>query len=142
MEQQATEVPAAQALAEGKLGWYRTRDGGLAEVLTIMHPRLEDEFPVNGFIRGDPEAEMWTFNGRAVRDDIQSQFDLITYLGTEKPKHRVKRTAEVVRYVNVYPDATSEVHPIREIAEAKALAGRIACVELRGSYEVEEKVDE
>lgn len=143
MEQQATEIPAAQALAEGKLGWYRTRDGELAEVLTITHPRLGKLWTVLGFYTTNGARQTtWDKAGQHGISGQESSFDLVTYLGTEKPKRKVKRTVEVVRWANVYPGDIFPVFGSKENADKSSASTRIACVELRGSYEVEEEVDE
>jgi hypothetical protein len=145
MEQQATEVPAAQALAEGKLGWYRTREGGLAEVLTIIDFRIKFNSPVFGLLPAEQPAS-WTRTGYRT-DCAPYDEDLITYLGTEKPKRKVMRTVEVMRWVNIYPQFTNAHDSLAmAINWEKARnpqpekSDLIACVELRGSYEVEEEV--
>jgi hypothetical protein len=148
VKQQATEVPAAQALAEGKLGWYRTRDGGLAEIIMIAPSRLLSwTYKVHGF-RNLSEKEGaretgWTAEGKySTFGDYHE--DLITYLGTTKPKRKVKRTVEVVQWANIYPHQEVICTPYETKASADDAASfhRIACVELRGSYEVEEEVDQ
>jgi hypothetical protein len=146
MEQQATEVPAAQALAEGKLGWYRTREGGLAEIIAIIPPRLGWGYTVWGFLNHIDKTKDtgWTAEGKHYMYGDRPN-DLITYLGTEKPKRKVKRTVEVVRWVNVGPSTGHLYFPTKEKADEWAAdygSDRIACVELRGSYEVEEEVEE
>ena len=51
---------------------------------------------------------------------------------------KVKRTAEVVVWLNIYPNDYTCNHRTKEEADENALGSRIACVEVRGTYEVEE----
>jgi hypothetical protein len=65
-------------------GWYRTRDGRLAEVVVS---NLKIEFPVMGYITSGTKAA-WNLNGQFSIDPITSGYDLIEYLGKERPKER------------------------------------------------------
>ena len=51
---------------------------------------------------------------------------------------KVKRTIEVVVWLNIYPDGHTCNHRTKEEADKHAVDNRISCVEMRGSYEVEE----
>ena len=51
---------------------------------------------------------------------------------------KVKRTVEERCWLNIYPRGRSDcLHPTEESAGRNATSGRIACVELRGTYEIE-----
>ncbi|MCK5020370.1 MAG: hypothetical protein KAS32_25260 [Candidatus Peribacteraceae bacterium] len=52
-----------------------------------------------------------------------------------KPKP-VMETRELSVWVNVYPSCSVE-HPNEEMADWHATSNRIACVELKGSYQIE-----
>ena len=51
---------------------------------------------------------------------------------------KVKRTIEVVVWLNIYPNGHACNHRTKEEADKHAVDNRISCVEMRGSYEVEE----
>ena len=52
---------------------------------------------------------------------------------------KVKRIVELVEWYNIYSDGSKFAHPTKEQADELAGHGRISCVEMRGSYEVEEE---
>lgn len=59
-------------------------------------------------------------------------------IGPPKPKRMMQKT--VKRWAIVYPlGRYSGLYPTKEEAESNASPGRIACVELTGTYEVEEE---
>lgn len=65
-------------------GWYRTRDGGLAECVVAD---FEMEFPVRGYISNfNPCA--WNVYGKSARDK-ERKYDLVEYLGKERPKEPI-----------------------------------------------------
>lgn len=51
---------------------------------------------------------------------------------------KVKRTVELVRWVNVHKTGNIYYHKTKELADLYKDNNTIACVEMRGSYEVEE----
>ena len=57
-------------------------------------------------------------------------------------KYRIKPKEKIVKkitvWVNAYPSHVSVSHNTKEIADVVCSERRIACVELTGSYEVEE----
>lgn len=53
------------------------------------------------------------------------------------PKKR-KVVKEIVRYANIYPNDLPNIYRTKELADMNAMITRIACVELKGTYEVEE----
>lgn len=58
-------------------------------------------------------------------------------IGPEKPKRMVKE--EVRLWLNIYPKSCCKItYSSRSRADSAAAPDRIACVELTGSYEVEE----
>jgi len=66
-------------------GWYRTRDGRLAEV--VVHRSKRTSFCAVGFIEGDDESEGWTTEGLSIIYETCVN-DLIQYLGKERPAER------------------------------------------------------
>jgi len=118
-------------------GWYRTRGGSLAEILQVDNPRLGDQYPVRGFV-GTQHNE-WTRAGYDSRGGCESHEDLITFLGTKKPREKrmVKKT--LTWWANVLEAGHVATYPTKAYADADVW-GRIACVELTGEYEVEEDV--
>ena len=65
-------------------GWYKTRDGRLAEV--VVSP-FEREFPVFGYVLGVDDCT-WTSCGEFDPDTKNGSLDLVEYLGKERPKER------------------------------------------------------
>jgi len=119
-------------------GWYRTRDGALAEVLHISDPRFRDTYSVRGFINGVKTD--WKGDGESSTHCGPARpGSLITFIGTEKPKETrmVKKT--LTRWANVYKSGVIGNFTTKENAEESSF-GCIACVELTGEYEVEEEV--
>ena len=51
---------------------------------------------------------------------------------------KVKRIVELVEWCNIYSDGSTFRHETKEQADKLASCERIACVEMRGSYVVEE----
>ena len=67
-----------------KLGYYRTRDGELAYVVSLNTRDPERLFyPVIGYTKHVYTA--WTINGYHSIKDNPTKNDLIEYLGTELP---------------------------------------------------------
>jgi hypothetical protein len=66
-----------------KSGWYKTRDGRLAEV--VMMPR-SPLYKSVGVIDGYA-SQVWLENGE-LEQDKSHPLDLIEYLGKERPKQR------------------------------------------------------
>lgn len=64
-------------------GWYRTRDGGLAECVVAD---FEMEFPVRGYI-SNFNLCAWNVYGKSARDK-ERKYDLVEYLGKERPKQK------------------------------------------------------
>jgi len=119
-------------------GFYRTRDGELAEVVQILDVRIDQ--PVLGLIftntANPPEDEAWSLGGDYYYGDCSSRSDLITFLGAKKPREKKMVKKTLTRWVNLYEyDIT--YHDSRSFADYAAAPGRIACVELTGEYEVE-----
>lgn len=122
-----------------KVGFYRTRDGETVEVVQIADPRFKSRFPLKGFdSKGEPSS--WDLDGKA--DYVPSGYDLIEYLGPTKPKQKRMVTKTVERWENIYHNGTMCIYGSKEQADRAATSGRIACVKLTGTYEVEEEVDE
>jgi len=119
-------------------GFYRTRGGELAEIVQILDPRLESSYPVRGLMGRYQEA--WTIEGFGVAAKPDSQEDLLTFLGTEKPRERRARMQTLTRWANIYEGGDVVTFATRQIADARGGQGRIACVGLTGEYEVEEDV--
>jgi len=120
-------------------GWYRTRDGALAEVVQILdlNPRLTEQYPARGLI--GLRQEEWTSAGSVFDDGYESSEDLITLLGAEKPGEKIMAKKTLTRWANVYKRGPTACFTTKENAEESS-NGRIACVELTGEYEVEEEV--
>jgi len=116
-------------------GWYRTRGGALAEVVQIVDPRLDDTYPARGLLGVYRRA--WTIVGVSLNAKPASQEDLVTFLGTEKPREKKMVKKTVTRWVNVDADGYTRTFDIREIADIEQNGDRIACVEMTGEYEVE-----
>ena len=66
---------------------------------------------------------------------VVTRVSMLTQNFTRK---KVKRTIEVVRWINIYPGGTECLHKTKEEADKHASVNRIACVKLSGTYEVEE----
>jgi len=69
------------------------------------------------------------------RDGRHSKFHThssLLLIGGEKPKTKVK----VVRWMNIYPQWTSCNFLDKQAADTNAKDSRIACVELKGEYEI------
>jgi hypothetical protein len=82
-------------------GWYRTRDGRLAEV--VYNPRQNfGSFSraAHGYIEGEGCTRMWAVDGHYCDYEGPSVgADLIEYLGKERPKQKktVKMAPALVR---------------------------------------------
>jgi len=121
-------------------GWYRMRNGNLAEVVQIMDARLGSLIPVKGFTEGKDTAVSWLLSGdqNLLSRYTPGAWDLITFLGVGKPRATRKVTKTLSVWANVYTDgAISEGHLSRERADGASARSRIACVELTGRYEIE-----
>jgi len=120
-------------------GFYRTRDGGVAEVVQILDARLREAYPARGLI--GEKTDEWTMGkGFNFDDGCASKDDLITFLGVEKPREKKMVTKTVTRWANIDADGCTRMFHIREIADSEQNCDRIACVEMTGEYEVEEDV--
>lgn len=124
-----------------KVGFYRTRDGRIAKVLTIIDARLPRLYPVLGILDG--EEEKWSTAGAANYSGRALDSDLVEYLGPTKPKQKRMVTKTVEVYMNVYQNPLNNcVYESESEANVGTDGGRIACVKLTGTYEVEEEVYE
>jgi hypothetical protein len=121
-----------------KVGFYRTRDGQIAEVLTVVHPAMCATYPLLGRV-GDSKRS-WKDTGREF--DARMPGDLVEYLGTTKPKQKKMVTKTVEYWMNFYGSGYRLIYSSKELADRAATPERIACVKLTGTYEVEEEVDE
>lgn len=121
-------------------GWYKTRGGELAEVLTVIHERLtkalsRDTESVLGFI--GERHRTWFSDGRW--DKYPTYSDLVEFLGIEKPKKKVTKSVE--RWINIYthnPMGGLIFETEEEAIRWQSSFDKIATVKLTGSYEVEE----
>lgn len=97
-------------------------------------------FPIGVFFdEGADGGECFTKDGK--RFPTAQSPDLFygppEIIGPPKPKRTVKRTLK--RWVNVYANNSgNHSFPTKEAADRYSALGRIACVELTGTYEVEE----
>lgn len=73
-------------------GWYRTRDGRLAEVVVTG---LDSGRAVIGYIVDEDDAETWDRRGCYLNPNIDSEHDLIEYLGKERPREKKKHKANL-----------------------------------------------
>ncbi len=111
-------------------GFYRMRNGEIAEVECIS--KYGD---CNRVIGGSKQCRMqWSEGGYL--DNVQTQHDLVEYIGKTLPKRKVTKTIE--KWVNVYPEEMIEIHDTEIGANKYAESNRIACVKVTGTYEVEE----
>ena len=113
-------------------GFYRTRGGEIAEVVQIMNARLEERFPARGL-----GAERWQLSGDYYDYGRKSCYDLIEFLGTEKPKEKKMVKKTLTRWANIYEGRDVATFATKEHADLRAGFCRLACVELTGEYEVE-----
>lgn len=125
-----------------KVGFYRTHDGRIVEVLIIADARLKWAFPIRGLLDGSEHS--WTSSGKYDDASRPHHADLIEYLGPTKPKQKRMVTKTVEAYMNVYPNPlNNKLHASKRLADGHAANhDRIACVKLTGTYEVEEEVYE
>jgi len=119
-------------------GWYRTREGRVVEVVQIMDKRLSVDHPAIG-LHSTVRAS-WSLNGDCYYLGREDPLDLITSLGTEKPRETKRVTKTLEYWINVYQDDTGVTFNSRMDANHAASKNRIACVALTGEYEVEEEV--
>lgn len=107
---------------------------------TVRHIFTDGLFPIGVFFdEGADDGECFTKDGKRF-PTVQSP-DLFygppEIIGPPKPKRTVKRTLK--RWVNVYANNSgNHSFPTKEAADRYSALGRIACVELTGTYEVEE----
>ena len=83
--------------------------------------------------------DWYTVNGKLFVDDFVPDlyYGPPEIIGPEKPKRMVKE--EVRLWLNIYPKSCCKItYSSRSRADSAASPDRIACVELTGSYEVEE----
>lgn len=123
-----------------KVGFYRTRGGRIAEVLTILDPRLQAREPLYGLYEG--WAVSWASGGAFVGNRTTHGQDLVEYLGPTKPKRKKMVTKTIERWENIYTNGRMCVYTTKEQADRAANLDRIACVKLTGTYEVEEEENE
>ncbi len=99
----------------------------------------EDHVPTGVLVVLDNGFRHWfDMTGRlSSLDDMPSLFWGKPRFAPEQPKRTVKKPLSA--WVNIYPFGFSHhVCASRSAADACASPGRIACVELKGEYEVEE----
>ena len=107
---------------------------------TVRHIFTDGLFPIGVFFdEGADDGECFTKDGK--RFPTAQSPDLFygppEIIGPPKPKRTVKRTLK--RWVNVYANNSgNHSFPTKEAADRYSELGRIACVELTGTYEVEE----
>lgn len=107
---------------------------------TVRHIFTDGLFPIGVFFdEGADDGECFTKDGK--RFPTAQSPDLFygppEIIGPPKPKRTVKRTLK--RWVNVYANNSgNHSFPTKEAADRYSALGRIACVELTGTYEVEE----
>ena len=99
----------------------QTRDGSEVNIYTTSAKAGNKKYPVRGEVlkkSGFWSFESWTPEGEWSACAADSDLDLVNV----PEKH--------VRYFNMYPDSGKFVQPrsSRDEADAKAAAGRIACV--------------
>lgn len=70
-------------------GWYRTRDGRLAEVVVLPFP-TPSPYPVQGYVLATDctgaVVAHWLRDG--TNGDTPRPYDLVEYLGKERPKEK------------------------------------------------------
>ena len=66
-------------------GWYRTRDGRLAEV--VCNPKGQDR-PCLGYVENELSFRSWFVNGHYHDKFPSADADLVEYLGKERPKQK------------------------------------------------------
>lgn len=85
-------------------------------------------------------CDCFTFEGKQeIRDTSPALFwDEIKIVPPPRPKRKVTKTLE--GWINLYPGGSTSgnLHPTESVADQKADPGRIACVHVTGTYEVEE----
>ena len=113
---------------------------------TVRHIFTDGLFPIGVFFdEGAEDGECFTKDGK--RFPTAQSPDLYygppEIIGPPKPKRMVKKT--VKKWANVYPwgfggicQTFGGICQTKEIADYNAGSDRIACVELTGTYEVEE----
>lgn len=77
-------------------GWYRTRDGKLAEVVVNLKCA---SLPVIGYVLDKTCGDFWRSNGHCC-DGRESPYDLVEYLGKERPKQPKKFKVKIRLYNN------------------------------------------
>jgi len=120
-------------------GFYRMRDGGIAEVVEMAHVRLRASHPARGMTDVSPEELSWTLKGALTYFENKQRQDLITFLGTERPREKKMVTKTLTGLANVYANGGMAIYTTKELAD-DCDHDRIACVEMTGEYEVEEEV--
>lgn len=116
-------------------GFYRTRNGRIAEVIQILDERLREDYHARGFIGAYPDE--WTMEkGFNFNAGHESKNDLITFLGVEKPKETRMVTKTIRYWANVLGDGAIKAYSTKDMADDYSFA-RIACVEMTGEYQVE-----
>ena len=80
-------------------GWYKTRDGRLAEV--VVTQTTSDRVLV-GYIVGAGDYEVWNKAGDFIDPSKEHGYDLIEYLGKERPKQKktVKMAPALIKEAN------------------------------------------
>jgi hypothetical protein len=103
--------------------------GGIRGVVFI---NTMSKYPVSVvFDSEDLYAEDFTIDGRLYEEHISPLLVLI-----ERPKKKIKKTIDVSAWMNVYNDGFTGLFKTELGAEQHAHS-RIACAELKGSYEIE-----
>ena len=116
-------------------GWYKTRDGRLAEVIMMPKSTL---YKAIGVIDGDI-SRVWLENGQ-LDADLSHPNDLIEYLGKERPKER--KTVKMAPALYKYTDGTYAVssYMYKSESDAKVCAGFVRW--LIDTHAVEVRVEE
>ena len=107
---------------------------------TVRRVLPDDSYPISvDFDEYEDDILCFTTDGK---DGVGDAYPDLYYgppeiIGPPKPKRTVKRTLK--RWVNVYANNSgNHSFPTKEAADRYSALGRIACVELTGTYEVEE----
>lgn len=107
---------------------------------TVRRVLPDDSYPISvDFDEYEDDILCFTTDGK---DGVGDAYPDLYYgppeiIGPPKPKRTVKK--EVRGWANVYPKGrASGLYSSKESADYGADSGRIACVELTGTYEVEE----
>jgi len=125
-------------------GWYKTRDGRLAEVVVsdCVPNDFGTQYPVTGYIVKSGKFS-WTLDGtHQVYGNESVNRDLVEYLGKERPKER-----KTVKMAPAFCSDSRGIHISRELFRSRkeadeALGPYVLRWLIDTPYEIEVEVDE